>query len=255
MKYVVNGGADDQYKFSYDVNSLNGPDHWGKIRSEWSLCNTGDMQSPIDLIDERVQRTSKLGRLDTHYKPANATLINRGYDMTLTWIGGAGHIHINGTKYQLNQAHWHTPTEHSINGQRFNLELHLVHQSTNDKFAVVGVLYKLGHNDSFIAKIEPYLQALASTKGVNKSVGIIDPRVIKIGNSTEYYRYMGSLTTPACDEGVIWTIVRKVRTVSQEQVRIIREALDDEANGNARPIQPLNNRWVKLYIPHNHKTN
>ncbi|KAI3683535.1 hypothetical protein L1987_84041 [Smallanthus sonchifolius] len=33
-------------------------------------------------------------------------------------LNGAGHIHINGTEYQLNQAHWHTPTEHTINGRR-----------------------------------------------------------------------------------------------------------------------------------------
>ncbi|PWA87307.1 hypothetical protein CTI12_AA131460 [Artemisia annua] len=39
----------------------------------------------------------------------------------LRWIGGsgAGHIHINGTEYQLNQIHWHTATEHTIKGQRY----------------------------------------------------------------------------------------------------------------------------------------
>ncbi|PWA97068.1 alpha carbonic anhydrase 7 [Artemisia annua] len=36
----------------------------------------------------------------------------------LRWIGGAGHIHINVTQYQLNNIHWHTPTEHTIKGQR-----------------------------------------------------------------------------------------------------------------------------------------
>ncbi|PWA52409.1 metallo-hydrolase/oxidoreductase superfamily protein [Artemisia annua] len=32
----------------------------------------------------------------------------------LRWIGEAGHININGIKYQLNQIHWHTATEHTI---------------------------------------------------------------------------------------------------------------------------------------------
>ncbi|PWA90051.1 alpha carbonic anhydrase 7 [Artemisia annua] len=36
----------------------------------------------------------------------------------LRWIGGAGDIHINGTEYQLNNIHWHTPTKHTIKGKR-----------------------------------------------------------------------------------------------------------------------------------------
>lgn len=84
MIYDIYGGVDDEREFSYDVNSPNGPDHWGEIRPEWSVCNNGDMQSPIDLTHKRVQTTSKLGRLDRDYKPSNATLINRGHDMMVS---------------------------------------------------------------------------------------------------------------------------------------------------------------------------
>lgn len=58
-------------------------------------------------------------------------------------------------------------------------------------------------------QMEPFFKALASTRDVEKSVGIIDPRKIKIG-SRKYYRYIGSLTTPPCYQNVIWTIVKKV---------------------------------------------
>nr|XP_043610854.1 alpha carbonic anhydrase 7-like [Erigeron canadensis] len=248
LPFAISQEVDDEREFSYDIRSPIGPHHWGEIHPEWSTCNQGDMQSPIDLLHKRVQTTSKLGRLDRDYKPANATLKNRGHDMMLSWIGGAGHIHINGTEYQLNQLHWHTPTEHTINGRRFNLELHLVHQSKDGKNAVVGILYKIGRPDSLLSMMEPYMRALAPTKEVEKSVGIIDPRDIKIG-SRKYYRYIGSLTTPPCTQDVIWTIVRKVRTVSREQLRIIREAVHDEADANARPVQALNDRWLKLYRP------
>lgn len=82
--YDVNVGADDEREFSYDVNSPIGPDHWGEIHHEWSMCNRGDMQSPIDLTHKRVQTTSKLGRLDRDYKPTNTTLVNRGHDMMVS---------------------------------------------------------------------------------------------------------------------------------------------------------------------------
>ncbi|KAI3696948.1 hypothetical protein L6452_29600 [Arctium lappa] len=246
--------VDDEHEFSYDVNSHNGPDHWGEIHPEWSMCNHGDLQSPIDLTHERVQTTSKLGKLDRDYKPANATLLNRGHDMMLRWIGGAGHIHVNGTEYQLNQLHWHTPTEHTVNGRRFNLELHLVHESTDGKIAVIGIMYKIGRPDSLLSVLEPYLKVLADTKGAETKVGIINPRDIKIG-SRKYYRYIGSLTTPPCTQNVIWTMVNKVRTASREQVHVIREAVHDEAEVNARPVQALNNRWLKLYRPDDHRNN
>ncbi|KAI7728273.1 hypothetical protein M8C21_020915, partial [Ambrosia artemisiifolia] len=167
----------DEPEFLYDVNSPNGPNHWGEINPEWSLCNNGDMQSPIDLTHKRVMTTSKLGRLDIDYKPANTTLINSGHDMALNeahWHTPTEHT-INGQRFNLelhlvhqsidkknavlNQAHWHTPTEYTINGQRFNLELHLVHQIIDKKNAVVGILYKL---------------ELAATKDVKKSVGTIE---------------------------------------------------------------------------------
>ncbi|KAI3826480.1 hypothetical protein L1987_00528 [Smallanthus sonchifolius] len=254
VPFAISQEVDDEHEFTYDVNSPNGPHHWGEIHSEWSMCNHGDMQSPIDLTHKRVKTTSKLGRLDRDYKPTNTTLINRGHDMMLRWIGGAGHIHINGTDYQLNQAHWHTPSEHTINSRRFNLELHLVHQSIDKKVVVVGILYKIGRLDSFLTTMEPYLKTLAFTRGVETNTGIINPRQIKIG-SRKYYRYIGSLTTPPCDQNVIWTIVRKVRTVSREQLRIIREAVHDEAEANARPIQALNNRWLKLYRPNDDEIN
>ncbi|PWA86778.1 alpha carbonic anhydrase 7 [Artemisia annua] len=227
--------VDDENEFSYDVNSPNGPNNWG------GMCNQGHMQSPIDIADERVETTSKLGVLERDYTPSNATVMNRGYDIMLRWIGGGGSIRINGTEYQLNQIHWHTPTEHAINGQRFDLELHIVHQSADEKIAVVGILYEIGSPDSFLLMIEPYLRAVAPTKGVELSVGIIDPRQIEFG-SIEYYRYNGSLTTPPCSENVTWTIVNKIRTASLEQVLLIREAIQDETGANARPLQALNDR-------------
>ncbi|KAJ0817500.1 putative carbonic anhydrase [Helianthus annuus] len=248
---VISQEVDDEHEFTYDVKSPLGPDHWGEIHPEWSMCNQGDLQSPIDLTHKRVQTTSNLGRLDRDYKPANSTLINRGHDMMLKWVEGAGHIRINGTDYRLNQLHWHTPTEHTVNGRRYNLELHLVHQSTDGKIAVVGIMYKIGRPDSLLSLMEPYFKALASTEGVEMNVGIINPRDIKIG-SRKYYRYIGSLTTPPCHQNVIWTIIKKVRTVTREQLHAIREAVHDDAEANARPVQPLNNRWIKLYRPDDH---
>lgn len=44
------------------------------------------MQSPIDLLNERVEVVSHLGRLKRSYKPSYATLKNRGHDMMVIEI-------------------------------------------------------------------------------------------------------------------------------------------------------------------------
>ncbi|XP_059442097.1 alpha carbonic anhydrase 4-like [Corylus avellana] len=81
-----------------------------------------------------------------------------------------------------------------------------------------------------------------------RELGIINPGVIKFG-SRKYYRYIGSLTVPPCTEGVIWTIVKKVRTVSREQVHALREAVHDGFEENARPTQQSGGIGVEFYTP------
>ncbi|XP_059627015.1 alpha carbonic anhydrase 7-like [Cornus florida] len=239
--------VEDERGFSYDEGSENGPEHWGEISSEWSMCSNGEMQSPIDLLNERVQIVSYLGRLKRDYKPSNAALINRGHDMMLKWKD-AGHMQINGTKYELRECHWHSPSEHTIDGKRFDLELHLVHESKSKKIAVVGIMYKFGRTDSFLLKMKDHLEAMANSNELERVVGKVDPKQIKIG-SRKYYRYIGSLTAPPCTQNVVWTIVRKVRTVTREQVRLLRDAVHDDQKANVRPIQPINTRSVQLYRP------
>ncbi|KAM5584346.1 alpha carbonic anhydrase 7-like [Rosa sericea] len=246
--------VEDQWEFSYDDNSEEGPARWGKIRHEWSMCNNGSLQSPIDLLDDRVDVVSDLGTLQGSYRACNATLKNRGHDMMLKWQADAGYIPINGTQYTVRQCHWHSPSEHTINGKQFDLEVHLVHDSSNASIAVIGILYKIGKPDPFLTRMMDYLEDLSDSSKEEKVIGMVDPKQIK-AVSTKYYRYIGSLTTPPCTQDVLWTLVGEVRTVSKEQVNLLRKAVHDESETNARPVQPINRRSVKLYKPSTQEEN
>ncbi|KAK2988312.1 hypothetical protein RJ640_004110, partial [Escallonia rubra] len=83
---AIDNGAEGEREFNYDEGSAKGPGHWGELRSEWSMCNSGRMQSPIDLLNERVETVSNLGKLNRDYKPSNASLINRGHDMMVRTV-------------------------------------------------------------------------------------------------------------------------------------------------------------------------
>jgi carbonic anhydrase len=73
--------------------------------------------------------------------------------LQLNFEGDAGSVTINGTVYYLKQLHWHSPTEHSVNGRRYDLELHMLHQSAEKKAAVIGVFYEIGAHDAFLNKV------------------------------------------------------------------------------------------------------
>ncbi|KAJ8754034.1 hypothetical protein K2173_001932 [Erythroxylum novogranatense] len=249
---AIAGEVEDEKEFDYIEGSEKGPRHWGKLNKEWAACEAGNLQSPIDMSSQRVKVIKKPAKLNRNYKPSNATVKNRGHDISLQWEGhNAGSITINGTEYFLQQCHWHSPSEHTIYGRRYDMELHMVHESPDpnvkNKIAVVGVMYKIGHRpDAFLSKLLGDIKSMANQK-LKIPKGIVDPKEIKVGGK-KYYRYMGSLTVPPCTEGVIWTISRKIRTVSKQEVTALREAVHDHAERNARPVQPLNGREVELYI-------
>ncbi|XP_028808090.1 alpha carbonic anhydrase 7-like [Neltuma alba] len=244
--------VEDESEFSYEEDEKNGPSGWGEIKPEWRLCNTGKMQSPIDLLNKRVQVVSHLGALQMKYHPSNATLKNRGHDIMLEWAAGAGYLQINETQYILRQCHWHSFSEHTIDGKRFDLELHMVHETEAGEAAVIGILYKIGKPDAFLSSLRDDIKAISDKTDAEENVGIVDPWLIK-PSSLRYYRYMGSLTTPPCTENVVWTILAEVRTVSKKQVKLLRDAVHDGSETNARPLQPINNRLVELYKPKAYK--
>lgn len=53
----------------------------------------------------------------------------------------------------------------------------------------------------------------------------------------DVYRYMGSLTTPPCSEGVNWHVVAEPATASAEQIAAL-------GSDTARSLQPLGSRLL-----------
>ncbi|CAH8384316.1 unnamed protein product [Eruca vesicaria subsp. sativa] len=210
------GEVEDELEFNYEANGPKGPAKWGTLKAEWKLCGTGKMQSPINLTDENVKVTSKIGPLRSQYLPANATIKNRGHDIMLEFKGDTGiGITVRGIKYKLQQLHWHSPSEHAINGKRYALEKHMVHESKSGRFAVVAFLYNIGEPDPLLLSLEEHLKKITDTHESEDYVGVIDPKNLNF-ELKQYYRYLGSLTTPPCSENVIWSVSRKWLMIMDE---------------------------------------
>ncbi|KAI3677159.1 hypothetical protein L1987_86780 [Smallanthus sonchifolius] len=240
--------VEDEREFDYARGGPIGPEKWGEIKKEWSLCSYGTMQSPIDLSSKKVDKVVNYDKQYRNYKPSNASLTNRGHDITLQWEGDAGSILVGYTEYALKQVHWHSPSEHTINGRIYDMEIHLVHLSIDNRIAVIAVLYNIGIPNDFLSKLEINIASLIDQKSKRVHGGMVDPKDIRM-STRWYYGYIGSLTVPPCTEDVLWIISRKILTVSRAQVKLLREAVNDYAEHNARPIQPDNKRDILFYGP------
>uniref|UniRef100_A0A2N9HW99 Carbonic anhydrase n=1 Tax=Fagus sylvatica TaxID=28930 RepID=A0A2N9HW99_FAGSY len=222
---------------SFGYSGTNGPEKWGSLSPLFNECSSGKTQSPVDIVKDKVVRNKNLKPLSIDYSPANSTLVNNGFNVGMRYEGDVGVLIADGKNFSLKQVHWHSPSEHRINGEQYPTELHMVHQAADGSFSVVSILYKYGDADPLLTKGMKRLISLSRT---------LETRHIK-RKARKYYRYVGSLTTPPCTENVLWNILGKVRSISKEQVEALQAPLYSTCKKNARPAQPLNGRQIELY--------
>ena len=118
-----------------------GPEHWSDLAPENAPCSKGVQQSPIDLSGAMIATVET-----PHPKwipVRGGTVVNNGHTIQVD-VGNAGGVRLNGADYSLKQFHFHHPSEHTIDGKSFPLELHLVHATAEGKLAVIGVMFETG---------------------------------------------------------------------------------------------------------------
>ena len=208
-----------------------GPRNWGSLDRAYAACSDGWEQSPIDL------GSAKAGRLPGivfDYAPSPMTVSNNGHAIQVDYAPGSGIVH-GGVRYELLQFHFHHGSEHTVAGVRFPLELHLVHRSSGGELAVVGVLFKEGAASE---ALEPLWSRLPAEAGATAAVPGPMNAAALLPERRSTWRYVGSLTTPPCTEGVSWIVMTEPMTLSAAQI----EAFAAIFPNNYRPVQPLNGR-------------
>lgn len=227
--------------FNYDLASQEGPLNWDNYCVEVSSenqCGSIVRQSPINVVG--VVNDNTLFALNKTYETTATDIFNNGHTIQFNYNNTAS-LNFGGINFSLLQFHFHADSEHTVNGNQYPLEVHLVHISDNGAIAVIGIFFELGAENPFLAQFTSHLPGLEDEVYENDSLEYNASDLFP--ESTAYFNYNGSLTTPPCSETVEWIVMEAPITASQEQL----DAFANILHNNNRPIQPLNGRTIGKY--------
>ncbi|WP_252502799.1 carbonic anhydrase [Sporosarcina sp. Marseille-Q4943] len=230
--------SDDTTNMQWSYDEETGPDKWGELDPTFSACTEGNEQSPINIEFSQVKTSEELDNFKIQYEPTNFSIINNGHSVQANPATPSNSIIVEGTEYKLAQFHFHTPSEHQINGQNMDMELHLVHQDTDGGLAVLGLMIKEGKENEKLAPIWDLLPMNETENDIELNE-TIDLQALLPSDQTTYY-YNGSLTTPPCSEKVKWIVFEEPIEMSKEQIQAYQLNFPE----NQRPVQPLNEREI-----------
>ena len=219
-----------------------GPQHWGDLSPCYAACSTGLSQSPVDL---GALEPSRLRSGIFHYGPGPTAivLLNDGHTIKADYPLPAAYL-VDGARFDLVEFHFHHPSEHAWHGKRYPMELHLVHRTASGLSGVVGVFLEERRRPDNPA-LEVLWQNLPTTKGVRTYPPVPFDAASLLPSDHHGIRYIGSLTTPPCTEGVRWWVLDQPIPISSDQLARFAALFAD----NSRPLQPLNGRKLLAERP------
>ena len=228
-------------------------DHHHTHAELWDgTCKEGEAQSPIDIKSNETTK-EKWGQpfvFHGYEKTVPMHARNNRHSIVVEfsnddhediWIRGGG---LGESKFHFSQFHFHwgstndQGSEHTIDGVASPMEMHIVHwnldvgkdikeateKDSYNSLEVLGILYKVGkwnkNYDAFF-KAARKVSKQNTNSTIEKGTRLKD---LLPADTNAFYRYRGSLSTPPCNEIVMWTVFKEPVEVSQDQIDIMRKA-------------------------------
>ncbi|XP_069901830.1 carbonic anhydrase 9 isoform X6 [Globicephala melas] len=203
----------------------------------------GRFQSPVDIRPELTAfcpalRPLELLGFELPPQP-ELRLRNNGHTVQLSLPPRLEMALGPGQEYRALQLHLHwgaagrPGSEHTVGGHRFPAEEGPEENSAYEQ--LLSHLGEIAEEDS-----ETWVPGL-------------DVSALLPSDLSRYFRYEGSLTTPPCAQGVIWTVFNQTVKLSAKQLHALSDSLwgpdDSRLQLNFRATQPLNGRIIEASFP------
>ncbi len=199
-------------------------------------CSIGGEQSPIDLtgaVRAEIEPPAVSWRAEAF------RIVNNGHTIQANASPG-GFATSAGRKYELQQFHFHAPSEHTLDSKRSAMEAHFVHGGEGENLMVIGVFLEGGGRDANPA-FSALMAAAPKDEGETALKAAMDPASL-LPKARHFFRYEGSLTTPPCSEVVEWNVFAAPVPVAKGDIERFKEPFPM----NARPLQPVHRQILLI---------
>jgi len=129
--------------------------------------------------------------------------------------------------YRLAQYHYHSPSEHTVNGQHYDMEAHFVHfcegsscetENESDEILVVAVFMSVGEENAYLKQFWNQFNLSQPTAIQPEVSNLANPYASFMPIDKSYFSYTGSTTTPPCAQNVRWRLFEKPVEMSAAQL-------------------------------------
>ena len=207
--------------------------------------STDVFQSPVDITNDAPIEFSQI--LKTSYDGEGAIEIeNKGDNFEVIYEEGNNNfINVDGEEFEVFNIHFHSPSEHAVDGELSDLEMHIVHGNETGGLSVLGVLIEEGQFNQELAPIFNTVRSDLNADGeLSDTVEFTEEiEIAQLLPDNSGWFYSGSLTTPPFSEDVNWFVFEESIEVSSEQMDVFEDFLESaDLESNNRELQPLNGR-------------
>uniref|UniRef100_A0A3B3ZE45 Alpha-carbonic anhydrase domain-containing protein n=1 Tax=Periophthalmus magnuspinnatus TaxID=409849 RepID=A0A3B3ZE45_9GOBI len=225
----------------------------------WGGSCNGNRQSPIEIVSAAAAINRSLTPFtftNFNNKTALTSIHNSDYTVKVKVSG----VSMSGgglsEEYQtlMFTLHWGNRSsipgsEHKLNGKRYPMELQIVSfkassgdiqtaLADSNGLAALGFLIEVDETTTGL----PVSWKNLTTHSLNLSLSLSLDDLLTGVDRTKYYRYLGSLTTPNCDEAVVWTVFKDPVKVSKDLIDLFSTKIKDANStlivNNYRSIKP-----------------
>jgi len=234
--------VDHSEQWAYDESFL-----WG---NNFPQCNNLK-QSPINLDTDNLKECRTLCNITHRFASTKCFVQYKNKTITLRPSSGS-FTEYESTLYELKEISIHTPSLHSIDGQKFDLEICLIHKLSDNSSQNAGLMVCCmfergphhGNSEQFISQIINDIPA--DPIDYDKEVNVSDlwSADMVIPEKSGYFSYDGSLPYPPCQEGYKVFVYEKIGNIGDSNIETFKKYLGN----NARPTRPLGTRTI-FYTP------
>jgi carbonic anhydrase len=218
---------------------------------------SGSNQSPINIDKSKIQECDVLCDINMTYGVSNCILTVKNRTPIIYFSNGSSIEH-KATKdfLTLKAMTIHTPSLHSINGIKYDMEVVLYHKlsgglnSKSQNFVpggtAISILFEKGTDhgkqnmffNSFIYRLPNDIDSI--DKHVDIDVGDNWGPEMILPELKSYFYYEGSLPFPPAEEGWKWIVFEEIQQVSSHIIDVLNLGFSN----NIRSLKPLGERKV-----------